>query len=92
MVTAIVLIQATRERVNETATQLADIPGVSETYSVSGEYDLVAIIRVADTEIMADIVTNHMLKLEGIQRTYTMMALRSYSRYDLERLFSIGGE
>ncbi len=90
MITAIVLINAARDRVNETAGQLADLPAVSEVYSVSGEYDLVALIRVADADSMADVVTNQMLKLAGITKTHTLVAFRTYSRHDLERLFSIG--
>ena len=90
MITAIVLINAARDRVNETAALLADLPAVSEVYSVSGEYDLVALIRVADADSMADVVTNQMLKLAGITKTHTMVAFRTYSRHDLERLFSIG--
>jgi DNA-binding Lrp family transcriptional regulator len=90
MITAIVLINAARERVNETAEGLAGLPGVSEVYSVSGEYDLVALVRVADADAMAEVVTNQMLKLAGITRTHTMVAFRAFSRHDLERLFSIG--
>jgi DNA-binding Lrp family transcriptional regulator len=92
MITAIVLAKVERDKVNETAERLADIPGVSEVYSVSGEYDLVVMIRVSDTDAMAEIVTRHMLKLEGIQRTQTLVAFRTYSRHDLDRLFSIGAE
>jgi DNA-binding Lrp family transcriptional regulator len=92
MVTAIVLVNARRDLVNETATRLAEIPGISEVYSVSGEFDLIVLIRVADTDSMAEIVTGRMLKLEGIERTQTMVAFRAYSRYDLDRLFAIGTE
>jgi len=92
MITAIVLVNARRDLVNETATRLAEIPGVSEVYSVSGEFDLIVLIRVVDTDAMAEIVTGRMLKLEGIERTQTMVAFRAYSRYDLDRLFAIGTE
>jgi DNA-binding Lrp family transcriptional regulator len=92
MITAIVLVNAVRDQIGETAERLAEIPGVSEVYSVSGEYDLVVLIRVRDTDAMAEIVTGRMLKLGGIQRTHTLLAFRAYSRHDLERLFSIGTE
>ena len=92
MVTAIVLINVRRDLVNETATRLAEIPGISEVYSVSGAFDLIAVIRVADTDAMAEIVTGQMVKLEGIERTQTMIAFRAYSRHDLDRLFAIGTE
>jgi DNA-binding Lrp family transcriptional regulator len=90
MINAIVLINTARDRINPTAEKLVDIPGVSEVYSVSGQFDLVAILRVASVEQMADIVTNHMLKLGGIQRTETLVAFRTFSQHDLDRLFSIG--
>ena len=92
MITTIVLINAVRDQINETAERLAALPGVSEVYSVSGDYDLVAIVRVPDAEAMADVVTNRMLKVGGIEHTHTMVAFRAYSRHDLERLFSIGTE
>jgi DNA-binding Lrp family transcriptional regulator len=92
MVTAIILVNARRDMINETATRLAEIPGVSEVYSVSGEFDLIVLIRVTDTDAMAEIVTGRMLKLEGIERTQTMVAFRAYSRHDLDRLFAIGTE
>jgi DNA-binding Lrp family transcriptional regulator len=92
MVNAIVLINVRRDLINETATRLADIAGISEVYSVSGAFDLIAVIRVADTDAMAEIVTGQMLKLEGIERTQTMIAFRAYSRHDLDRLFAIGTE
>lgn len=92
MVTAIVLINARRDMVNETAEALTRLDGVAEVYSVAGPYDLVAIIRARDNEEMADLVTGHMLRLEGIEKTTTLVAFRAYSRYDLERMFSIGLE
>lgn len=92
MVNAIVLINVRRDLINETATRLADIAGISEVYSVSGAFDLIAVIRVADTDAMAEIVTGQMVKLEGIERTQTMIAFRAYSRHDLDRLFAIGTE
>jgi len=92
MVTAIVLVNSRRNAVNETAETLTGLDGVAEVYSVAGGWDLVAIIRTASNEQLADIVTNHMLKLEGITKTTTLIAFRAYSRYDLERMFSIGLE
>jgi len=92
MVTAIVLINAERKSINELAQKLFKIPGISEVYSVSGRFDLVAIIRVSDNEKLADLVTNHMLKMEGIINTETILAFQTYSRHDLERMFTIGFE
>ncbi|NIO12629.1 MAG: Lrp/AsnC family transcriptional regulator [Xanthomonadales bacterium] len=92
MVTAIVLVNARRDMVNETAQDLTELQGVSEVYSVAGPYDLVAIIRARDNEEMADLVTGSMLRMVGIEKTTTLVAFRAYSRYDLERMFAIGLE
>ncbi len=90
MVNAIVLLNVEREKVNDVAEALVDLKGVSEVYSVSGQYDLVAIIRVKDNDELADTVTNHMRKLDSILNTETMLAFQAYSRHDLEGMFSIG--
>jgi len=92
MVTAIVLIRARRDMVNETAQQLIKLDGVAEVYSVAGEYDLVAIIRTRTNEEMAGIITGSMLRMVGIERTTTLVAFKTYSRYDLDRMFTIGME
>lgn len=90
MITAITLIRTERDQVNEVAERLVDIDGIAEVYSVSGEYDLVAMIRVADNEDLASVVTEHMRKVDGIVRTETLIAFRAYSRHDLDAMFSIG--
>ena len=92
MVSAIVLLNVERDKVNTVAEKLADMAGISEVYSVAGRYDLVAIIRVRENEQLADIITNHMLKIEGIIKSETLIAFRVFSRHDLESLFSIGME
>ena len=90
MVTSIILINAERNKINEVAEQLQAIPGVSEVYSVSGKYDLVAIIRVKNNDALADLVTRKMLTLGGIAKTETMLAFQAYSRHDLESMFAVG--
>jgi len=90
MVTSIILMNIERSKINETAAALAEMPGISEVYSVSGNYDLVAIARVANNEKLSDLVTQQMLKLKGVQKTETMLAFQSYSRHDLDAMFSIG--
>ncbi|HNS90407.1 MAG TPA: Lrp/AsnC ligand binding domain-containing protein [Deltaproteobacteria bacterium] len=92
MVTAIILLNVARERVNEIAEKLADMPGMSEIFSVSGRFDLIAIARVGSTDDLADLVTNKMLKVPGITGSETMLAFRAYSRHDLEGMFSVGFE
>ena len=90
MVSAIVLFTVERGKINEIAEKLAAMEGVSEVYSVGGRYDLVAIIRVPDNESMAELVTSHMLLVEGITDSETLIAFRVFSRHDLESMFSIG--
>lgn len=90
MVTAIVLIQADRQRIPETAEALLQVPEVAEVYSVAGEFDLVAIVRVREYERMAEVVPEKLARTPGITRTVTLMAFQCYSRHDLERMWSIG--
>ena len=92
MVTAITVLNVERGKINEVAEQLVEIDGVSEVYSVGGRYDLIAIIRVKHNEDLANVVTEHIRKIDGIQKTETMLAFRAYSRHDLEEMFSIGME
>lgn len=92
MITAIVLIQGERDKLPETAAAIADVAGVAEVYSVAGDYDLVAIIRVKEHEQLAEVVTGQLLKMGGIVRTNTLIAFKSYSRRDLERMWEIGLE
>ncbi|MDH3329097.1 MAG: Lrp/AsnC ligand binding domain-containing protein [Desulfobulbaceae bacterium] len=90
MVTSIILINVERSKINETAEELAAIEGVSEVYSVSGNYDLVAVIRVPSNEVLSELVTKKLLKLSAILKTETMLAFKAYSRHDLEAMFAIG--
>lgn len=92
MVNAIVLLSVKRGRVKEIAEQLVEVPGVSEVHSVAGRYDLVAILRVKNNEDLADIVTERIQALDGIERSETLIGFRVYSRHDLEHLFSVGFE
>lgn len=92
MVTTFVLVNVAHGKINDVAEQLAEIDGISEVYSVAGRYDLVALIRVKSNEAMADLVTNKMLKIPGIEKSETLIAFRAYSRHDLESMFSIGME
>ncbi|MDA8099963.1 MAG: Lrp/AsnC ligand binding domain-containing protein [Nitrospiraceae bacterium] len=90
MVTALVLLTVSRDRVNEVAGELAAMEGVSEVYSVAGRYDLAVIIRAKNNEQLAGLVTHHMLKVQGILTSETLIAFRVHSRHDLESMFSIG--
>lgn len=92
MVTAIVLLNTERGKVNEVAEQLVDMDGVSEVHSVAGRYDLVAVLRVRDNDSLAALVTEHIRRLEGIKLSETLIGFRVYSKHDLEHLFSVGLE
>jgi DNA-binding Lrp family transcriptional regulator len=87
---AVVLIEAERDALSRLGSELADIEGVAEAYSVTGEWDFVAIVRVPDHEQLADVVTGQIGALSGVIRTQTMVAFAAYSRHDLEALFSLG--
>jgi DNA-binding Lrp family transcriptional regulator len=87
---AIVLIQAERSALANLGGQLAGIDGVAEAYSVTGEWDFVAILRLRRQEQLAEVVTGGISQLEGVSRTHTMVAFEAFSQHDLEALFSIG--
>jgi DNA-binding Lrp family transcriptional regulator len=88
---AIVLIEAEREAIGHLGGALADVDGVAEAYSVTGEWDFVAMLRVRDPEEVAQVVTHRFSALPAIRRTHTMVAFEVFSQHDLEALFSIGG-
>lgn len=90
MLTAVILITVERNRINEVAEKLSELEGISESYSVGGRYDVVAIARVPDADSLAELVTSRMLQLEGIRDTETLIAFRAHSRHDLEAMFEIG--
>lgn len=92
MITTIVLCRVEPAVIPKAARVLAGIEGVDEVYSVSGEWDLVAIVRVAEYEQIARVVTEHFPKVPGLQRTQTLTAFRAYSRKDLQQAWDIGVE
>ena len=89
MVMAVVLINVRTEETSRIAEELSNVPGVSEVYSVAGNYDLVAVLRVKDNEALAGLVADRLRKVSGITRTETLIAFRAYSRHDLDSLFSL---
>jgi DNA-binding Lrp family transcriptional regulator len=90
MVTTVVLATCDIHRVPETAQEVADLDEVSEVYSVAGDYDLVIMVRVRNHDDLARVVTESIARVEGIQRTQTLVAFKVYSRHDIESLFSLG--
>lgn len=89
MAVAIVLINAVAQETNRIAEELSGIPGVSEVYSVAGNYDLVAIVRVRDNELLAELITDKMRRVTGINRTETLIAFRAFSRHELDAMFDM---
>jgi len=87
---AIVLVEAERDALSTLGGTLADVDGVREAYSVTGEWDFVAIVAVKRHEDLAEVVTNRIGGLTGVRRTQTMVAFEAFSKHDLEALFSIG--
>ena len=90
MTHAIVLIQADRSALATLGGELAVLDGVAEAYSVTGEWDFVALLRLRQPEQLAQVVTGQLSQLTGVVRTHTMVAFEVYSRHDLEALFSVG--
>jgi len=90
MVHAVVLVQCEIDVIPEAAQAIAGLEGVSEVYSVAGEFDLVAIVRVANHDDLARVIPGGIAKVEGVMRTETLIAFQVYSKHDLEQMFSIG--
>jgi DNA-binding Lrp family transcriptional regulator len=84
------MMNAERDRIAAVPDELLKISGVTEVYSVAGDYDLVAIVRVKEAEDLAKVVTEEFVKVQGITRTMTLIAFRCYSNYDLDHMFQIG--
>jgi DNA-binding Lrp family transcriptional regulator len=89
---AVVLIQCEIDSVDTAATAIADLPGVSEVYSVAGEFDLVAIVRVAHHDDLAHTIPGGIGRVDGVVRTESLIAFQVFSRHDLEEMFAIGFE
>ncbi|HET6939628.1 MAG TPA: Lrp/AsnC ligand binding domain-containing protein [Nocardioides sp.] len=92
MITAIVFVKADVARIPEVGEAIAALDGVSEVYSVTGEIDLIVLVRVRAHEDVADVVADRLNKVPGVLSTETHIAFRAYSRHDLEAAFSLGLE
>jgi DNA-binding Lrp family transcriptional regulator len=90
MVTAVVLIKAETDKVPELAQKMAELDGVSEVFSVAGQYDLVALVRVRENEELAHVISEKMRKLPGITSSETLISFKVYSRKDIEAAFQLG--
>jgi DNA-binding Lrp family transcriptional regulator len=92
VITTIVLIRADPKTIPQVAQRIAGVEGVTDVYSVSGEWDLVAIVKVSEYDRIAQVVTEEFVKVPGIERTQTLTAFRAYSKKDLEQAWDIGVE
>ncbi len=92
MITAIVLVSAAVDQIPEVAQRLAELDGVSEVYSVAGDIDLVAMVRVRRHEQLHEVIAGRLNKVDGVLATQTLIAFQAYSRHDLESTFSLGVE
>jgi DNA-binding Lrp family transcriptional regulator len=92
VITAIVMVSVEADKIPEVATQIAGVEGVSEVYSVAGDVDLIAIVRVKEFDQIAETIAGQLSKVRGVIHTDTHIAFRAYSRHDLEATFSIGLE
>jgi len=90
MITVFVMVNAERDRIASIPEELLKINGVTEVYSVAGDFDLVAIVRVKEADDLARVVTEQSVKVRGITRTTTLIAFRCFSKYDLDNMFQIG--
>jgi DNA-binding Lrp family transcriptional regulator len=92
VITTIVMVSVETARIPEVAQQIADLDGVSEVYSVAGDVDLIAVVRVRDFEQIAEVVAGRLSKVPGVLHTDTHVAFRAYSRHDLDAAFALGSE
>ena len=92
MITAIVMITTDADRIPEVAEEIAGLDGVSEVYSVAGDVDLIAVVRVREFDAIAEVIAGQLSKVPGVVHTDTHIAFRAYSRHDLDATFSLGVE
>jgi DNA-binding Lrp family transcriptional regulator len=92
VITAIVMVAVEADKIPEVAQQIADLEGVSEVYSVAGDIDLIAVVRVREFDHVAEVIAGRLSKVAGVLHTDTHIAFRAYSQHDLDAAFSIGVE
>ena len=92
LLTAFILVKSTREGLLRLGTELAGVDGVAEVYTVTGEWDFVAIVRVREQEDLSKVVIQQLTRIDGIERTQTMVAFQQFSAHDLEAMFGLGLE
>lgn len=92
MLTAFILVKSSREGLTRLGPDLAAVEGIAEVYTLTGEWDFIAIARVREHDDLAKVVVHHLTRLDGIERTQTMVAFQQFSAHDLEAMFGLGLE
>lgn len=90
MITAIVMVDVAIDRIPEVAQAIADLEGISEVYSVTGDADLIAMVRVRRHEQLAEVIAGKLNTVPGVLATQTHIAFQAFSRHDLEATFDLG--
>jgi len=90
MLTAFVMIQAEPDKIAGVAQMISNIPNVAEVYSVTGDFDILVILHLAEYDQLAEAVPDGLAKIDGILRTNTVLAFRRFSSDDLEAAWDIG--
>lgn len=90
MLTAFVMIHAEPNQIAEVAQAIANLPHVAEVYSVTGEIDIIAVVRLSDYELLAEVVPEALSRVPGVLQTNTVLAFRRFSAKDLEAAWDIG--
>lgn len=90
MLTAFVLITCESQRISEVAQAVAELPNVAEVYSVTGEVDIIAVLRIKEYESLDEAVPSGIARITGVTGTRTVLAFRRFARRDLEAGYDIG--
>lgn len=90
MINAIILINAERTKIKSVAEQLVSLDGITDVYSVSGRFDLVVVIRLPHADDLAELMTEKVIKVEGITKTESMVAFKTFSKNDIANMFELG--
>ena len=80
MPTAIVLLKIDPRKVTGTAEKILEIASVTDVFSVSGRHDLLVIIKCEALDMIECVITDELLKMDGIVGSETMFAFRSYDK------------
>ena len=69
VIAAYILIQTEAGKAAIVAAALRDLPGVSETASLAGPYDVIARAQARNIDELAKLVTSRVQALDGVSRT-----------------------